>query len=65
MGSVGKNAVRFPGGLPVDAPIEELDLSVRTHNSLKRAGVLTISDLVSMTEPNRQPEDPQVRSTLV
>jgi DNA-directed RNA polymerase alpha subunit len=57
--------VRFPGGLPVDAPIEELDRSVRTHNSLKRAGVLTISDLVSMTEPNRQPEDPQVRSTLV
>ena len=30
--------------------IEELDLAVRSYNSLKRAGIHTIEDLVSKTE---------------
>ena len=33
-----------------DARIEELDFSVRTYNCLKKADVLTISDLVQMSE---------------
>ena len=31
-------------------PIEELDLSVRPYNCLKRAGINTIGDLVQRTE---------------
>ena len=30
--------------------IDDLDLSVRSYNCLKRAGVNTVSDLVSKTE---------------
>ncbi len=30
--------------------IEELDLAVRSYNSLKRAGIYTIGDLVAKTE---------------
>lgn len=33
-----------------EARIEELDFSVRTYNCLKKAGVLTIGDLVQITE---------------
>lgn len=29
--------------------IEELDFSVRTYNCLKRAGVLTVADMISMS----------------
>ena len=42
------------GTVPVDTPIEELDLSVRTYNSLKRAGIVSIEDLIPMTDPTRQ-----------
>lgn len=43
------------GGLvPFDTPIEELDLSVGTYNSLKRGGVLTLADLLTMDDPSRQ-----------
>ena len=46
------------GPAPVDAvlsselsiPIEDLDLSVRSYNCLKRVGIETIGDLVSKTE---------------
>ena len=38
----------MPG--PPDARIEELDFSVRTYNCLKKANVLTIRELVQLTE---------------
>jgi DNA-directed RNA polymerase subunit alpha len=40
------------GGLPgpPDARIEELDFSVRTYNCLKKANILTIHELVQLTE---------------
>lgn len=38
----------LPG--PPDARIEELDFSVRTYNCLKKANVLTIHELVQLTE---------------
>ena len=31
-------------------PIEELDLSVRSFNCLKRAGIDTVGDLINRTE---------------
>lgn len=34
----------------LDARIEELDFSVRTYNCLKKAGVLTINDLLQISE---------------
>jgi DNA-directed RNA polymerase subunit alpha len=34
----------------LDMPIEELDLSVRSYNCLKRAGINTVSELCSRTE---------------
>jgi len=34
----------------LELPIEELDLSVRSYNCLKRAGINTIEDLVRKTE---------------
>ena len=38
----------MPG--PPDARIEELDFSVRTYNCLKKANVLTIGELVQLSE---------------
>lgn len=35
---------------PPDARIEELDFSVRTYNCLKKANILTIGDLVQLSE---------------
>lgn len=35
-----------------DKPIEELELSVRVYNSLKRTGISTIGDLLDMMEKN-------------
>jgi len=48
------------GGLPEllggaqapEARIEELDFSVRTYNCLKKANILTIGDLVQISEPD-------------
>ena len=34
----------------MDMPIEELDLSVRSYNCLKRAGINTVAELCSRTE---------------
>ncbi len=34
----------------LDMTIEDLDLSVRSFNCLKRAGINTVRDLVAMTE---------------
>ena len=35
-----------------DKPIEDLELSVRVYNSLKRAGISTIGDLMEMIDKN-------------
>ncbi len=35
-----------------DKPIEDLELSVRVYNSLKRTGISTIGDLLDMMEKN-------------
>jgi DNA-directed RNA polymerase subunit alpha len=35
---------------PLDMTIDDLDLSVRSHNCLKRAGINTVGDLVQKTE---------------
>ena len=51
-GRVGLGGSLFPvgaGGAP-DARIEELDFSVRTYNCLKKANVLTIGDLLQISE---------------
>jgi DNA-directed RNA polymerase subunit alpha len=48
----GLNGLNFPvgaAGAP-DARIEELDFSVRTYNCLKKASVLTIGDLLQISE---------------
>jgi DNA-directed RNA polymerase subunit alpha len=46
---VDKNEVKPERAL--DKVIEELDLSVRSYNCLKRAGINTVADLVDMSEP--------------
>lgn len=50
--SVGKEAGRSEGRNDrlLDMPIEELDLSVRSFNCLKRAGINTVSELTQKTE---------------
>ena len=37
-------------GKTLEMTIEELDLSVRSFNCLKRAGINTVEDLISKTE---------------
>jgi len=57
-GIADQTAAGAPFGLPVDPdtaklmsmPIEDLDLSVRPYNCLKRAGIHTVGDLVKKTE---------------
>ena len=34
----------------LEMPIEELELSVRSYNCLKRAGIITVEDLANKTE---------------
>jgi len=34
----------------LEMPIEELELSVRSYNCLKRAGIATVEDLANRTE---------------
>jgi len=50
--SGGSGGINFPAGAAgaPDARIEELDFSVRTYNCLKKANVLTIGDLVNISE---------------
>lgn len=45
---VGKES--DPIAKTLETPVEELDLSVRAYNCLKRAGLHTLQDLTSMTE---------------
>ncbi|GFH43434.1 DNA-directed RNA polymerase subunit alpha [Lactococcus hodotermopsidis] len=46
---VDKNEIKPERAL--DKVIEELDLSVRSYNCLKRAGINTVADLAEMSEP--------------
>ena len=39
-----------PGVKALETPVDDLDLSVRAYNCLKRAGIHTLSDLTSMSE---------------
>ncbi len=48
-GAFGQEGSDFERHAP-DARIEELDFSVRTYNCLKKANVLTINELVQMSE---------------
>jgi DNA-directed RNA polymerase subunit alpha len=53
-----RDAIASAGPAPVDAvlsselqtPIEDLDLSVRSYNCLKREGINTVSELVALSE---------------
>ncbi|MGC8861428.1 MAG: DNA-directed RNA polymerase subunit alpha [Armatimonadota bacterium] len=51
-GAAGEYGLGVSGTMPgpPDARIEELDFSVRTYNCLKKANVLTIGELVQLTE---------------
>ncbi len=51
-GAAGANGLGFASGASgaLDARIEELDFSVRTYNCLKKASVLTIGDLLQISE---------------
>jgi len=51
-GAQGEYGLGISGTMPgpPDARIEELDFSVRTYNCLKKANVLTIGELVQLTE---------------
>lgn len=33
-----------------DSPIEDLDFSIRTYNTLKRAGINTVGDIIKLTD---------------
>ena len=44
-------------------PIEDLDLSVRSYNCLKREGINTVSELVALSETQLH-EHPQLRSEV-
>lgn len=39
-----------PGVKALETPVDDLDLSVRAYNCLKRAGIHTLSDLTNMSE---------------
>ena len=47
---VMSEATKESGNKVLDMTIEELDLSVRSYNCLKRAGILTLHDLVDKSE---------------
>ena len=40
----------------LEMPIEELDLSVRSYNCLKRAGINTVEELIKKTEADMMKE---------
>ena len=48
--SFEEDIVGFEATRPPDARIEELDFSVRTYNCLKKANVLTMGELVQLSE---------------
>jgi DNA-directed RNA polymerase subunit alpha len=48
--ALGPPEQQGPAGANLDTPIEELDLSVRSYNCLKREGVTTIGELIQKSE---------------
>jgi ribosomal protein L17 len=48
--SLGPAEQTGPLGANLDTPIEELDLSVRSYNCLKREGITTVGELVTKSE---------------
>jgi DNA-directed RNA polymerase subunit alpha len=48
--ALGPAEQQGPLGANLDTPIEELDLSVRSYNCLKREGVTTVGELVQKSE---------------
>lgn len=46
----GAKEAEAPGGEHLDTPIEDLKLSVRSLNCLKRAGILTVGELLTYSE---------------
>ncbi|WP_019786944.1 DNA-directed RNA polymerase subunit alpha C-terminal domain-containing protein, partial [Streptococcus sobrinus] len=48
---VMKEAESVSNDQVLDRTIEEIDLSVRSYNCLKRAGINTVFDLTEKTEP--------------
>ena len=49
-GGLNGTVLQLGQGVAPDARIEELDFSVRTYNCLKKANVLTIGDLLQISE---------------
>ena len=47
---VMSEATKESGNKVLDMTIEELDLSVRSYNCLKRAGIQTVQELAQKTE---------------
>ena len=47
---VNKNGKRNKKEKVLEMPIEELELSVRSYNCLKRAGISTVEDLANKSE---------------
>jgi DNA-directed RNA polymerase subunit alpha len=48
--ALGPAEQQGPLGANLDTPIEELDLSVRSYNCLKREGITTVGELVTKSE---------------
>jgi DNA-directed RNA polymerase subunit alpha len=48
--ALGPAEQQGPMGANLDTPIEELDLSVRSYNCLKREGITTVGELVTKSE---------------
>ncbi|MBR0397285.1 MAG: hypothetical protein IJI10_03350 [Eubacterium sp.] len=51
--NIWKQEDRRPNPKDLDRDIEELELSVRSYNCLKRAGCHTIGDLLKLLEEDR------------
>ncbi len=47
-----KKSTDDPRQKALEMPIEELELSVRAYNCLRRAGINNVADLTSKTEMN-------------
>jgi hypothetical protein len=50
MSEDGNSVAYAPDATELDTPIEELDLSVRSYNCLKRVGITTVGELVAKSE---------------
>ncbi|UJP13269.2 DNA-directed RNA polymerase subunit alpha [Microbacterium elymi] len=60
---IGAAPVETVVSTELSMPIEDLDLSVRSYNCLKREGINTVSELVALSETQAD-EHPQLRSEV-